>query len=166
MLRLKKFVLPIACIALLWGCDNYQPKPPVSIIPEPVSKKMGDGYFKFNPQTEIHIDAASEELRQVAGYLAGLLKSASWTEVPITERSGDSSASNVIALSLDQGSVSAYRSDEAYHLSVSPERIEIKAAAAQGLFYGVQTLRQLFPPKLNLVIPHWCPGTIAGRFLQ
>ena len=37
---------------------------------------------------------------------------------------------------------------EGFRLEVSPRRIVLRASAPAGLFYGVQTLRQLFPPAI------------------
>src|SRR5690606_25361863 len=39
---------------------------------------------------------------------------------------------------------------EAYTLEVTPERITIKANDARGYFYGVQTIRQLLPPSIEI----------------
>ncbi|MEW6252413.1 MAG: beta-N-acetylhexosaminidase [Planctomycetota bacterium] len=36
--------------------------------------------------------------------------------------------------------------DEAYELTVTPEHVRLAAARPAGLFYGIQTLRQLMPP--------------------
>ena len=45
--------------------------------------------------------------------------------------------------------------EEAYRLTVTPQRIEIAAADDRGLFWGAQTLRQLLPPgrHATLAIP-------------
>src|SRR5581483_5266613 len=39
--------------------------------------------------------------------------------------------------------------EEGYRLHVGPERVEIRARAPRGLFYGVQTLRQLLPEQIE-----------------
>ena len=39
--------------------------------------------------------------------------------------------------------------NEGYHLSVTTKSIIIKANKAAGIFYGVQTLMQLFPPEIE-----------------
>jgi hexosaminidase len=53
---------------------------------------------------------------------------------------------NVILLKID---LSLGRlGEEGYTLEVERERVEIRAPASAGIFYGVQTLRQLFPPEI------------------
>lgn len=47
----------------------------------------------------------------------------------------------------DAGSIPS-RADEAYRLTVTPERIEIVGGGPAGVFYGVQSLRQLLPPEV------------------
>ena len=42
---------------------------------------------------------------------------------------------------------------EGYWLTVSPETIQIAAADQPGLFYGLQTLRQLLPPQIFSATP-------------
>src|ERR1019366_9046374 len=39
--------------------------------------------------------------------------------------------------------------DEGYELQVLPDRVLIKAAKLAGVFYGCQTLRQLFPAQIE-----------------
>src|SRR6185312_5922405 len=54
----------------------------------------------------------------------------------------EGAAKSRIVLSLDTTSATG---DEGYDLTVGPQEITIKAAAPAGLFYGVQTFRQLLP---------------------
>ena len=42
---------------------------------------------------------------------------------------------------------------EGYHLLVTPKNIVIKANEPAGLFYGVQTLVQLFPKEIESAVP-------------
>jgi len=42
--------------------------------------------------------------------------------------------------------------DEGYELRVLADRVLLKAANPAGLFYGCQTLRQLFPPQIETCV--------------
>jgi hexosaminidase len=158
-----KFLKYLSCctiwMVLLIGCENYQPGPSISIIPLPVDQQPREGVFQFNRDTRILIHPGNESVEHVAGYLAGMLKSASWTEVPV-EASNEQPLENVISLSLDKNT-SGYKNNEAYYLSVTPKRISITAPTAHGLFYGVQTLRQLFPPEIEFTDPTLAPQNLA-----
>ena len=45
--------------------------------------------------------------------------------------------------------------EEAYDLDIAPDRVTLRAAAPAGLFYGVQTLRQLLPPAAEHAAVHF-----------
>jgi hexosaminidase len=109
-----------------------------AVVPKPVSETPARGTFALGPKTRV---VASAEVAPVGRYLAGLLRRATGYPIPVTAaaaRSGD------IVLALGPATTGA---GEAYELRVAPERITIAGAGPAGVFYGVQTLRQLLPPK-------------------
>jgi len=63
------------------------------------------------------------------------------------ERAKDSVQQNDIMVELDT-SLQKGLGTEGYKLKVSPERIRIRAAGRPGLFYAIQTLRQLLPAEV------------------
>lgn len=88
-------------------------------------------FFRFTLSTPIIYDTSNEEVAPVAEYRSKLLSTATWTPPPITDNSA-------IVLQLDQSE--EYKNDEAYRLSVAPNRITISAPTTAGLFYGMQSL--------------------------
>jgi len=58
------------------------------------------------------------------------------------------SEGNEISLSLD-ASLKNRIGDEGYLLEIQPEGVKITGAATTGVFYGIQTLRQLLPPDFE-----------------
>ena len=110
------------------------------LLPAPVSAERGAGAFPVAagmvivaPQGDAGTRIArqlAEMLRRTTGVLPGILSSA------------EGAATGRIVLSLDPTSATG---DEGYDLTVGPQEITIKAAAPAGLFYGVQTFRQLLP---------------------
>jgi len=114
---------------------------PISIIPEPVSITRGAGEFVLTPGTMIWTDSATFNL----GYqLAGYLKPATGIVLPVS--TPGALTAKIIILHIDPSV--ARLGPEGYRLVAEPERIVITAPEAAGLFYGIQTLRQLFPPAI------------------
>ncbi len=115
-----------------------QTPPPPAIIPQPVSMTMGEGQFTLNAKTSIVADEAS---MQVAKMLQSYLRPATGFALPI-RKSGDQ---NVIVLRVSAKPNPAY---EGYALASFPAGLSIDAESPAGLFYGVQTLRQLLPTAI------------------
>lgn len=115
------------------------------LIPKPVSVTQGDGVFRLQPALAIFLAPDMPAVRAVAGLLADSLRTVSGYAIPIagvtTNRPGE------IKLQLDAGlATTAAIGEEGYRLSITPDAVHVTAAAPAGLFYAVQTLRQLLPP--------------------
>jgi hexosaminidase len=105
-----------------------------------VSVTRGAGAFTLTAHTTI---VAPAGLDRVAWQLADYLAPATGWRLPVRRTAG---GGPVIALRLDPSL--ALLGEEGYRLEVTPRRVTIRAAGAAGVFYGIQTLRQLFPPEL------------------
>ena len=117
----------------------------ISILPQPVSVQPAEGSFTLKADTRIIADHAAQATAQML---------ARWI-VPSTgytlNVSPGKAADNTIHLALDP---SLNRlGDEGYLLEVTPKRVSIRAAKEAGLFYGAQSLRQLFPPAIFAATP-------------
>lgn len=113
----------------------------ISIIPEPVSVKPSNGTFKL-PQN-ITLDAPSgKEADQTVSFLTDRLTKP--TGYKITRNSSNPT----IKLSLNS-SADATLGKEGYKLSVTPSNIVITANQPAGLYYGAQSLVQLFPAEIE-----------------
>ncbi len=120
---------------------------PIAIIPRPASVTARPGVFTLTPGTIIETDRASSALgRRLALYL----EPATGFELRVQSRSSAAStaasARGRISLSLDPRLKKV--GSEGYILDVQPRRIALRAAGPAGMFYGIQTLRQLFPPDI------------------
>ena len=114
------------------------------IIPRPASLTPGEGVFAIQPATAIYVDPDTPEMLQLGQYLAGLLQPATGYGLPV--RAGDIRPLGAILLTTaGDGELGA----EGYELSVVPSGARISAAAPAGVFYGIQTLRQLLPPAIE-----------------
>ncbi len=112
----------------------------ISIIPEPSSISLSAGHFELCKDTRI---IADDKLIAKARQLADFLRPATGFDITSGQVSpGD----NVIVIKLNQGP--AKSSIESYELQVKPKAIIITANTQSGIFYGIQTLRQLLPPQI------------------
>jgi hexosaminidase len=111
----------------------------MSIIPNVASFEMRAGAFVLSSNTVlVAAGGAAPEAEQ----LAAQLRAGTGFAWPVQSSAADSSISMTLDASL------AHLGDEGYVLEVSPERIDIRAPKAAGLFYAGITLLQLLPPAV------------------
>jgi hexosaminidase len=122
----------------------------MNIIPQPVRFSFSEGIFTLQPSTSIQ---TSPDARLIGEYLSKLLP----FNLKLEDKSILSSSSNRILITT--GEFEPLASHEGYRLAISPTEIVLQAAQTSGLFYGVQTLRQLLFPGYHslpsLVIEDW-----------
>jgi hexosaminidase len=114
-----------------------------AIIPAPQKMEISKGEFELGAQTHIDVDAASGATGQ---YLAAKLRAS--TGYPFAIQTNERPETLKATIRLSTANAKAELGPEGYELDVSPEVISIKAPTQAGLFYGVQTLLQLFPPQI------------------
>jgi hexosaminidase len=112
-----------------------------ALVPYPVSVEAGSGSFILTADTIIVPDDASQSTAQQL--LTYLQPATGWT---VKVAAFDGIAKNCIVLNQDANLTDL--GSEGYLLEVTPQRISLKAPTQAGLFYAVQTLRQLFPPQI------------------
>lgn len=144
---MKSLILLVSVVTLfLAGCNtgssSYKENV-YAIIPAPVSIKEMPGNFTFTEKSKIILSAVNDESKLAADFLAGLVKNPTGLILPIIQ--GNKAASGSVLMSID----TSVANTEGYTLTVTPKRIVIKARTAVGLFYAVQTIRQLLPPDVE-----------------
>lgn len=112
----------------------------VNIIPKPTEMSCGDAYLQFNEKSAIIY--SSQQVKEQAEILATLLRNS--TNLPFEVKSGLKALKNSILLSLDE----SVESEEGYLLSVTEKGAVVKASSVKGIFYGTQSLLQLFPENV------------------
>jgi len=124
-----------------------------AIIPEPQKMELHDGCFKLQPGrsllgffthggTKIIVDASAQTS---AAFLAKQLDQSTGYKIQISGPEINIAKGNILITSqAADPSLGA----EGYELSVTPDSVVIRAPGQAGLFYGVQTLLQLFPPEI------------------
>ncbi|WP_034040478.1 beta-N-acetylhexosaminidase [Wocania ichthyoenteri] len=111
--------------------EDYQ------VIPKPSKLDMLTGKFLVNGKTKI---VGSEVLKNEGELLADMLSSAIGESISFS-----SEGKGNISLKLDD----TIKSEEGYTLNVAFDNIEISGKNTKGLFYGIQTLRQLMPAGIE-----------------
>ena len=118
----------------------------ISLIPEPVSmvRPVDFGRLPLNANTRI-LYAGSEEIARLTNQFAS--RFAAVTGYPIKAMPGKAAITGSIFFSLkDDPSIK----EEGYRLTVNAKGVVLHARKPAGLFYGIQTLLQLFPPAIEL----------------
>ncbi len=142
--------VPMTALALILtvaGCSNKEENMPerYSVIPKPAELIMARGSFIIGPETELKVSPLNDETQSVAGFFAGMIRKSVSVPLPVSEGSRESG--NSIVMLIDTA-VSA--SSEGYILSVTGKNITLKSPSAAGLYRGVQTIRQLLPPRVEV----------------
>ncbi len=113
-----------------------------SLVPRPNHLQARAGDFVLNSKTSLSISSKITDIDLVVDFLRERFGPPTGFAFPRVEQAD----TNTIAFIHDPEIKGA---DGAYVLDVTPHRIEIRSSNARGLFYGVQTLRQLLPPAIE-----------------
>jgi hexosaminidase len=115
-----------------------------------------------HPLTRILVDPASQESGQ---YLAALLLKSTGQQFLVGPASGTLPIRAAILLTTVNANTNL--GTEGYELTVAPDSIVVRAPAAAGVFYGVQSLLQLLPPEVFASQPvHGVRWTIPCVYIQ
>lgn len=145
-----------SCLVILINHVQPAAAQDISIIPEPVNIQKNSGTFQLSPTIPIAISEDTPELNGIAGYLSNRLHTATWVETEIIGEAAPEDSAIVLALNPETFT----DQPEGYTLSVSPERVEITAGTASGLFHGVQSLLQLLPAQIFMDDPSLVPQNV------
>ena len=115
------------------------------VVPAPASIRSGDGVFAITSATRIFSSGGGEEGARIARYLSELLTTDS--KAPVVVETGEAAGDGHIRLVV--GGADRSGGAEGYELSITATGVTLQASHAAGLFYGVQTLRQLLPASLE-----------------
>jgi hexosaminidase len=117
-----------------------------ALIPWPSTVTMVPGErFAVTKTTVIEVTPGQPELRRLAATLAELVWPA--LETRLTVREAATPSPGTIRLEIEPA---ATRPDEGYDLTVAAGGVRIAGKTPAGVFYGLQTLRQLLPGRVEL----------------
>ncbi len=138
--------LQILILALLCGNALAQTTD-IRIIPEPVSVTRSNGTFTL-PQTVIIETGDQSEIKTIATLLGNRIGAS--TGYSVSQVTRNSSATIHLALNTPAQSSLG---NEGYSMTITPTDITIKANRPAGLYYGVQTMMQVFPTAIESGTP-------------
>lgn len=109
----------------------------LDIIPKPTKMVLGKGTFQLNKQTKILYN--DQQAKEEAQFLRNFLIIPTGYELPISQAT---EGTNSIILKLVETTEPI--NQEGYKVTVNEDNVTIEAQSRMGLFWGIQTLRQLF----------------------
>lgn len=139
---MKNLLLTLACFFTLASCNNkmkdyVNSDQDYTIIPKPIDIQVKNGRFIIDQNTKV---TADKDLEVEAQSLAEILSLSTGKEIQFTDKNTKGNINLIIDSSLE--------SDEAYILSVDYNKVKISGKTAKGIFYGIQSLRQLIQKKV------------------
>lgn len=130
------------------------------LIPQPVSLTASGSSFVLTEETQIQVAASSSEALPAAKALASLLAPAIGTKDISSQAAG---AGNItLQLQADATQLGA----EGYSLEISESGVMLTAQQAAGLFYGVQTIRQILPDAIEGKGSHTGPWILPSGTIE
>ena len=130
---------PKVCLFLwiLGMCFHAHPILAQSVIPVPLKMEQGTGSFLLSEKTKLYTNLQGGEAELWEKYLKAL---------PVQLKEARKKDRKQMLFLLITPKTTQLPSPESYTLSVTSQRIEIRATSGAGLFYGMQTLLQLMQP--------------------
>lgn len=130
---------PKVCLFLwiLGMCFHAHPILAQSVIPVPLKMEQGTGSFLLSEKTRLYTNLQGGEAKLWEKYLKAL---------PVQLKEARKKDRKQMLFLLITPKTTQLPSPESYTLSVTSQRIEIRATSGAGLFYGMQTLLQLMQP--------------------
>jgi len=117
-----------------------------NLIPKPVSITATHGVFELTKESKIYYQGESAELQQVGQYLADQLNGATGFGTGVATTTEEPGSGNIYLALVERD---ADLGDEGYQLTITEDLVTITARKPAGIFYGVQTLRQLLPARIE-----------------
>ncbi|MFX0101847.1 MAG: beta-N-acetylhexosaminidase [Candidatus Hodarchaeota archaeon] len=109
------------------------------IIPKPSDVVSIPGHFSMDKDIQVYYH---EDCKEIVELLIDLLENAIGIEIPSKIYNEDENPQGII---LDLKPKLKNIGKEGYNILITPRRIHVKARTKRGIFYSVQTMRQLLP---------------------
>ena len=160
-------LLILAISILGWQCET--PKPEIEfpltdlnttdLIPIPKIIEANGEAFGLDQFTGIYTSTSDEALVSVADFLAGRIQDRTGLRLPVNNED-EAGIERIIYLTTKN--TEAGDNKEAYSLHLNRDSVILSAADPEGIFRGVQTLRQLIPMQSNDTLAEQPIWPLAG----
>lgn len=118
----------------------------IKIIPQPVEIEIKKGFFVFDNKLIIYNTANDSSVNSIAVYLKEtLINKGKVADIQIVNGVAEIKKGLFLFINKNLSNLG----DEGYELNITQNRIDITASHIRGLFYGVQSLRQLLPAEFE-----------------
>lgn len=142
----QRIVLTFAAIAVVASACKQHPPTDLSkenIIPKPVAVTATTKVFELTDETSIAVKPGAG-LDFVGNYLADVLRPATGYKLVVNDASEVPSKGIYLEIINDDE-----LGDEGYELEITEDLFRVSANKPAGVFYGIQTMRQLLPARIE-----------------
>lgn len=115
----------------------------LDVIPKPMQVRLLSGHFKITKSTVIVVKDDTFEGAKLGNYLAERIEEATGIQLAVNINPAAKPSKGSIVLTVDENFSSL--GDEGYNLKITIKVISLSASKPVGIFYGIQTLRQMMP---------------------
>lgn len=154
-------LLEFCAVAMMQSCTAKEAITDLSsagIIPKPVIIESTGGAFTLTNRSDIYVQGGSDEVLGIGQYLAETLRPATGFKLEVKSTVREPGRGDILLMLKEND---AELGDEGYEMIISDKYITLAANRPAGIFYAVQTLRQLLPPEIELDTLQGGPWVIA-----
>ncbi|HYK45925.1 MAG TPA: family 20 glycosylhydrolase [Parafilimonas sp.] len=145
---MKKITIATLLTVIVVNVFSQTNEKTISLIPVPVSMKIGDGNFLLTKTGAIELTTNDADAKRVANFLSKKISTATGFQMPVKSASASSAGNISVSLIND-----ATLGNEGYKLEVNRNAVALSANKPAGLFYGMQTILQLLPKEIESSSP-------------
>lgn len=135
-------------LILLTGCSSgLEPvdyEMPIHVIPEPVQIESTGGGVVIDGSTKIFVSSDNPEIKRIAQMFKMQFERSSGFKLNLKEIKNEIPTGGIFF-----GISDLQLPKEGYQLKVSEDGVRVLGKDLAGLFYGMQTLKQLLPPEVE-----------------
>lgn len=162
-----RILLILAITVLSWQCQTTEPEiefpttdlNQADLIPIPVKVDASGEAFGLDQFTGIYTASEDKSLLDIAAYLAGRIQEQTGLRLPVNKED-KVGIERYIYLTIPN--MEEVQNKEAYSLHLNRDSVILNAGDPEGIFRGVQTLRQLIPMSSNDTLAEQPVWPLAG----